>query len=148
MRQFDATQNMVTITSYAESSAKEVRCSQSLRPLHGQTVRRRDIRPSTSMTRKTMTNRKKRSFAIPAAAEAIPPKPNTAATSAMIKKTTAQYNIQSPPFEICPITYVQSLYSDLYQFDTHRPASSPRLKYFSCFCMYQPARCYVRGRTA
>jgi len=58
------------------------------------------------MTRKTMTNRKKRSFAIPAAAEAIPPKPNTAATTATIKNTTAQYSIGYPPFETNYMAYI------------------------------------------
>ena len=63
----------------------------------GHTARPRDIRPRTSMTTKTIRKRKKRSFAIPAAAEAIPPNPNKAATSATTKKTTAQYNIGYPP---------------------------------------------------
>jgi hypothetical protein len=51
------------------------------------------------MTTKTTRKRKKRSFAIPAAAEAIPPNPNTAATNATMKKTTAQYNISHPPLD-------------------------------------------------
>jgi hypothetical protein len=34
---------------------------------------------------------------MPADAAAIPPKPKTAATSAMIRKTTAQPSISSPP---------------------------------------------------
>lgn len=42
-------------------------------------------------------NIKNRSFAMPADAAAIPPNPKTAATSAMIKNTTAQPNICSPP---------------------------------------------------
>jgi hypothetical protein len=42
-------------------------------------------------------NRKNKTFAIPAEAAAIPPNPNTAATSAIIKKVTAQPNIFSPP---------------------------------------------------
>jgi hypothetical protein len=50
---------------------------------------------------KEITNRtrniKNRSFAMPADAAAIPPNPKTAATSAMIRKTTAQPNISSPP---------------------------------------------------
>jgi hypothetical protein len=33
---------------------------------------------------------------MPAAAEAIPPNPKSAATSAITRKTTAQYNIGSP----------------------------------------------------
>jgi hypothetical protein len=43
-------------------------------------------------------NRKNSTLAIPADAAAIPPNPNTAATIAMIKNTTAQYNMFSPPF--------------------------------------------------
>ena len=35
--------------------------------------------------------------AIPAAVEAIPPKPNTAATRAITRNISAQYNISSPP---------------------------------------------------
>jgi len=66
---------------------------------YGQTVRPRDIMPSTSMTTKIIRKRKKRIFAMPAAAEAIPPNPNKAATTATIKKTTAQYNISQPPLE-------------------------------------------------
>lgn len=42
-------------------------------------------------------NRKNKTFAIPADAAAMPPNPNTAATSAIIKKVTAQPNIVSPP---------------------------------------------------
>ena len=41
-----------------------------------------------------------RSFAMPADAAAIPPNPKTAATSAMIRKTTAQPNIFSPPHRL------------------------------------------------
>jgi hypothetical protein len=48
---------------------------------------------------KITTKRKKRNFAMPAAAVAIPPNPNRAATSAMTRKTTAQYNIKSPPMK-------------------------------------------------
>src|SRR5262245_22403297 len=48
---------------------------------------------------KTTTKRKKRNFAMPAAAEAIPPNPKSAATSAMTRKTTAQYSIGSPSRE-------------------------------------------------
>jgi hypothetical protein len=42
-------------------------------------------------------NTKNRNFAIPADAAAIPPNPNTAAISAIIRKVTAQPNIVSPP---------------------------------------------------
>jgi hypothetical protein len=45
-------------------------------------------------------NRKNKTFAIPADAAAMPPNPNTAATSAIIKKVTAQPNIVSPPIAI------------------------------------------------
>ena len=51
------------------------------------------IKEITNSTR-NITNR---SFAIPADAAAIPPNPKTAATSAMIRNTTAQPNISSPP---------------------------------------------------
>jgi hypothetical protein len=51
------------------------------------------IKKITHITR----NRKNRNLAIPADAAAIPPNPNTAATSAIIKKVTAQPNIVSPP---------------------------------------------------
>jgi hypothetical protein len=47
------------------------------------------IKEITNSTR----NMKNRSFAMPADAAAIPPNPKTAATSAMIKNTTAQPNI-------------------------------------------------------
>jgi hypothetical protein len=42
-------------------------------------------------------NRKNRNLAIPAAATAIPVKPKSAATSAIIKKIKAQRSILSPP---------------------------------------------------
>ena len=51
------------------------------------------IKEITNSTR----NIKNRSFAMPADAAAIPPNPKTAATSAMIRKTTAHPNISSPP---------------------------------------------------
>jgi hypothetical protein len=51
------------------------------------------IKKITHITR----NRKNNTFAIPADAAAMPPNPNTAATSAIIKKVTAQPNIVSPP---------------------------------------------------
>jgi hypothetical protein len=44
-------------------------------------------------------NMKNKIFAIPAEAAAMPPNPNTAATSAIIKNVTAQPNIVSPPFK-------------------------------------------------
>jgi hypothetical protein len=44
-------------------------------------------------TRQITRKRKKRNFAIPAAAEAIPVNPNNAATSAITKKIKAQRNI-------------------------------------------------------
>jgi hypothetical protein len=43
-------------------------------------------------------NRKNINFAIPADAAAIPPNPNTAAISAMIRKVTAQPNISFTSF--------------------------------------------------
>jgi hypothetical protein len=51
------------------------------------------IKKITHITRNT----KNKSFAIPADAAAMPPKPNTAAISAMIRKVIAQPNIVSPP---------------------------------------------------
>ena len=51
------------------------------------------IKEITNSTR-NITNK---SFAMPADAAAIPPNPNIAATSAMIKNNTAQPNISSPP---------------------------------------------------
>lgn len=47
-----------------------------------------EIRNATSATRKMI-------FAMPAAAEAIPPNPNRAATSATIRNIKAQENIES-----------------------------------------------------
>jgi hypothetical protein len=47
------------------------------------------IKKSTHITR----NMKNKTFAIPADAAAIPPNPNTAATSAIIRKVTAQPNM-------------------------------------------------------
>jgi hypothetical protein len=52
------------------------------------------IKKITHITRK----RKNKSFAIPADARATPPKPNTAAMRAMIRKVIAKPNICSPPF--------------------------------------------------
>ena len=54
------------------------------------------IKEITNSTR----NRKNRSFAMPADAAAIPPNPKSAATSAMIRNTTAQPNISSPPHRL------------------------------------------------
>src|SRR6266496_2779757 len=52
--------------------------------------------PAIKSTRQTTRNRKKRNFAIPAAAEAIPVNPKSAATSAITRKITAQRNIIIP----------------------------------------------------
>ena len=54
------------------------------------------IKEITNSTR----NIKNSSFAMPADAAAIPPNPKTAATSAMIRKTTAHPNIPSPPHRL------------------------------------------------
>ena len=51
-------------------------------------------------------NRKNKTFAIPADAAATPPNPNTAATSAIIKKVTAQPNIVSPPLAMNRIRHL------------------------------------------
>jgi hypothetical protein len=51
-------------------------------------------------------NRKNKTFAIPADAAAMPPNPNTAATSAIIKKVTAQPNIVSPPLGVNRISFL------------------------------------------
>ena len=51
------------------------------------------IKEITNSTRKM----KNRSFAMPADAAAMPPNPKIAATSAMIRKTTAHPNIRTPP---------------------------------------------------
>jgi hypothetical protein len=55
------------------------------------------MKPMTRRTMKITTKMKKSNFAIPAAAEAIPPNPNKAATKAITKNTTAQYSIDVPP---------------------------------------------------
>ena len=47
---------------------------------------------------KTIKKTTKRIFAIPADAVAIPPKPNNAATIAITRNTTAQYNMMTPLF--------------------------------------------------
>jgi hypothetical protein len=49
--------------------------------------------PRMKKTRHITRKRKKRNFAIPAAAEAMPVNPNNAATSATIRKMKAQRNI-------------------------------------------------------
>ena len=49
--------------------------------------------PRIKKIRNITRKRKNRNFAIPAAAAAIPVNPSSAATNAMTKKTTAQYNI-------------------------------------------------------
>jgi hypothetical protein len=54
------------------------------------------IKEITNSTR-NITNR---SFAMPADAAAIPPNPKMAATSAMIRNTTAHPNIRSPPHRL------------------------------------------------
>jgi hypothetical protein len=43
-------------------------------------------------------NKKNKIFAIPAAATAIPPNPNAAAISAIIKKVNAHPNMMYPPY--------------------------------------------------
>lgn len=55
------------------------------------------LNPTINKIRHTARNRKKRNFAIPAAAVAIPVKPQSAATSAITKNITAQRNIKLPP---------------------------------------------------
>src|SRR5207302_69211 len=49
--------------------------------------------PMIKKIRQITRNRKKRNFAIPAAAAAMPVNPNNAATSAMTRKITAQRNM-------------------------------------------------------
>jgi hypothetical protein len=55
------------------------------------------LNPTINKIRHTARNRKKRNFAIPAAAVAIPVKPKSAATSAITKNITAQRNMIIPP---------------------------------------------------
>jgi hypothetical protein len=68
---------------------------------------------------------------MPADATAIPPNPKTAATSAMIRKTTAQLNISSPPQRVnrmcrlvrvplhaCSRSDIRSDFNDLPQLET------------------------------
>ena len=55
------------------------------------------LHPKTKKITHITRNRKNKTLAIPAEAAAIPPNPNTAATSAIIRKVTAQPNISSPP---------------------------------------------------
>jgi hypothetical protein len=64
------------------------------------------IKKITQITR----NRKNKNLAIPADAAAIPPNPNTAATSAIIKKVTAQPNIVSPPLAVNRISRLPRVY--------------------------------------
>ena len=49
--------------------------------------------PMIKKTKHITRNRKNRNLAMPAAAEAIPVKPNSAATSAITKKIAAHFNI-------------------------------------------------------
>src|SRR2546423_8411696 len=85
------------------------------------------IKEITNSTR-NITNR---SFAMPADAAAIPPNPKTAATSAMIRNTTAHPNIPSPPHRLnricrlgrvpphaCSRSDIRSDFNDLPQLDT------------------------------
>ena len=51
------------------------------------------LRPIIRVIRKTTRNRKKKNFAILAAPSAIPPKPNIAATIAMMKKIADHFNM-------------------------------------------------------
>ncbi len=65
--------------------------------------------PKTMEIMNSTRNTTNRTFAMPADAAAIPPNPRTAATSAMIRKTTAQPNMSSPPHRvnrICRLTRV------------------------------------------
>ena len=79
-------------------------CERESRTAHGTRLPRHPkIKEITNSTR----NIKNRSLAMPADAAAIPPNPKTAATSAMIRNTTAQANISSPPHRldrICRLT--------------------------------------------
>ncbi len=59
----------------------------------------RPLQPKTKKSTHITRNIKNKTFAIPAEATAIPPNPNTAAISAIIKNVTAQPNIFSPPFK-------------------------------------------------
>ncbi len=56
--------------------------------------------PKTKEITNSTRNITNRSFAMPADAAAIPPNPKTAATSAMIRNTTAQPNISSLPHRL------------------------------------------------
>ena len=87
-------------TQATQSSLRLVLCSlprereSELIAVHGTRLPRHPkIKEITNSTR-NITNK---SFAMPADAAAIPPNPKTAATSAMIRNTTAQPNISSPP---------------------------------------------------
>jgi len=87
--------------------------------------------PKTKEITNSTRNIKNRSFAMPADATAIPPNPKTAATSAMIRKTTAQLNISSPPQRVnrmcrlvrvplhaCSRSDIRSDFNDLPQLET------------------------------
>ena len=58
---------------------------------------RRPIKPNMRNTTNITKNKKNNIFAIPAAATAMPPKPNAAAIIAMIKKTSAKLNMIYAP---------------------------------------------------
>jgi hypothetical protein len=64
------------------------------------------IKKITHITRNT----KNKSFAIPAEAAAMPPNPNTAAISAIIRKVIAQPNIVSPPLAMNRINRLPHVY--------------------------------------
>jgi hypothetical protein len=51
------------------------------------------VLPSNKLTKNRIKNTTNKTFAIPAASTAIPPKPKMAATSAITKNTAAQYNM-------------------------------------------------------
>jgi hypothetical protein len=55
------------------------------------------MNPMTRKMIKITTKIKKSNLAIPAAAEAMPPNPNKAATKAITKNTIAQYSMDVPP---------------------------------------------------
>jgi hypothetical protein len=77
------------------------------------------LNPTINKIRHTARNRKKRNFAIPAAAVAIPVKPKSAATSAITKNITAQRNTKLPPSSAysCVLTILRA------QVDGVSPAS-------------------------
>jgi len=62
-------------------------------------------RPNKNETKAKTKNTKNKIFATPAALAASPPKPKTAANSAITKNTAAQYNmIQSLRLEVCMVS--------------------------------------------